>query len=213
LIIKTLAVGPIMANCFIVGCEETHKAAVIDPGDEVDKILYSLADLKLAVKMIINTHGHFDHIGANKPLQDATGAPILIHPLDAPMLNQISSSAAAWGLAAENSRPSDRDLQDGDDITIGNITFTVLHTPGHTPGGISLYSNGCVFVGDTLFSGSIGRTDFPGGSFETLRDSIQNKLFTLGDEVTVYPGHGPPTMIGEERRHNPFVGEKRSFFA
>jgi len=111
LIIKTLAVGPIMANCFIVGCEETHKAAVIDPGDEVDKILYSLADLKLAVKMIINTHGHFDHIGANKPLQDATGAPILIHPLDAPMLNQISSSAAAWGLAAENSRPSDRDLQ------------------------------------------------------------------------------------------------------
>jgi glyoxylase-like metal-dependent hydrolase (beta-lactamase superfamily II) len=213
LIVKTLAVGPIMANCFIAGCEETLQAAVIDPGDEVDKILYSLAELKLTVKVIINTHGHFDHIGANKLLQDATGAPIMIHPLDAPMLNQISSSAAAWGLSAENSRPSDRDLQDGDEITFGNITLTVLHTPGHTPGSISLYSDGHVFVGDALFSGSIGRTDFPGGIFETLKDSIQNKLFKLGDDVTVYPGHGPSTMIGQERRHNPFVGERASFFA
>jgi glyoxylase-like metal-dependent hydrolase (beta-lactamase superfamily II) len=213
LIIKSLAVGPIMANCFILGCEETLEAAVIDPGDEADRILYTLAESNLTTKIIINTHGHFDHVSANKQLKDATGAPILIHPLDAPMLDKLSSSAAAWGLSADNSPPPDRNLEDGDEITFGNITLTVIHTPGHTPGGISLHSDGQVFVGDTLFAGSIGRTDFPGGSFATLRQSIQQKLFVLGDDVKVYTGHGPPTTIGEEKRDNPFVGEKASYFS
>ncbi|MGD9132837.1 MAG: MBL fold metallo-hydrolase, partial [Desulfobacterales bacterium] len=156
MIIKTLPVGPIMANCFIVGCRETLEAAVIDPGDETDKILHSLAESNLKVKFIINTHGHFDHVSANKGVHVATKAPILIHALDAPMLEQISASAANWGLSAENSPSPDRTVEEGDTITFGKITFKVIHTPGHTPGGISLFADGHVFVGDTLFAGSIG---------------------------------------------------------
>jgi glyoxylase-like metal-dependent hydrolase (beta-lactamase superfamily II) len=210
-IIKTLSVGPIMANCFIVGCEETAQAAVIDPGDEPDRILMALAESKLTAKIILNTHGHFDHVGANKRLKEVTGAPILIHPLDAPMLNQLADSAAAWGMAADNSPPPDRELQEGDEVAFGKITLKVLHTPGHTPGGISLYTDHEVFVGDTLFAGSIGRTDFPGGNFETLKHSIQQKLFKLSDEHKVYPGHNQPTTIGRERRTNPFVGEQAAY--
>ena len=206
MIIKTLPVGPIMANCFIVGCQETMQAAVIDPGDEAEKILQSVADSNLEVKTIINTHGHFDHVSANKRINAATNAPILIHALDAPMLEHISASAANWGLSAENSPAPQRTLTDGDTIAFGNITLNVLHTPGHTPGGISLFTDGHVFVGDTLFAGSIGRTDFPGGDFATLKSSIQDKLFTLGDDVRVYTGHGPETTIGHEKQHNPFVG-------
>jgi len=206
MIIKTLPVGPIMANCFIVGCQETLEAAVIDPGDEADKILQLVTDLDLNVKTIINTHGHFDHVSANKGIHTATNAPILIHALDAPMLEQISASAANWGLSAEDSPPPDRTINDGDTISFGQITLKVMHTPGHTPGGVSLFTDGHVFVGDTLFAGSIGRTDFPGGDFATLKSSIQDKLFTLGDDVRVYTGHGPETTIGHEKQHNPFVG-------
>ena len=212
MIIKTLAVGPIMANCFIVGCPETLEAAVIDPGDEADRILLTLAESNLTTKLIINTHGHFDHVGANKRLNEVTGAPILIHPLDTPLLSQLANSAARWGMTAENSPAPDRELQDGDEVTFGKITLKVLHTPGHTPGGISLYTDNEVFVGDTLFAGSIGRTDFPGGSFETLKDSIQQKLFKLSDELKVYPGHNQPTSIGVEKRTNPFVGERAAYF-
>ena len=203
-----MAVGPIMANCFVLGCENTAEAAVIDPGDEPDRILATLADNNLTAKLIINTHGHFDHVGANRKLKEATGAPILIHALDTPMLSQLASSAAAWGMVAENSPPPDREIEDGDQVNFGDITLTVLHTPGHTPGGISLYTDTEVFVGDTLFAGSIGRTDFAGGSFETLKNSIQQKLFTLNEDLVVYPGHNNPTTIGTEKRTNPFVGER-----
>jgi glyoxylase-like metal-dependent hydrolase (beta-lactamase superfamily II) len=206
MIIKKLAVGPIMANCFIVGCEQTKAAAVIDPGDEADRILLALADAKLTVKQIINTHGHFDHVGANKRMKAATGAPILIHALDAPMLSMLARSAAAWGMSAENSPAPDRFLDEGDLIEIGSLRLQVIHTPGHTPGGVSLLADGCLFVGDTLFAGSVGRTDFPGGDFAALKSSIQQKLFALDDAVKVFTGHGPETTIGEEKRHNPFVG-------
>jgi glyoxylase-like metal-dependent hydrolase (beta-lactamase superfamily II) len=206
MLIKKLAVGPIMANCFIVACDQTREAAVIDPGDEAERILRTLAEARLTVTQIINTHGHFDHVGANRRMKQATGAPILIHALDAPMLRSLSRSAAAWGMSAEDSPPPDRMIDQGDTISIGTITFQVIHTPGHTPGGVSLHADGYVFVGDTLFAGSVGRTDFPGGDFDTLKSSIQQKLFTLGDEVQVFTGHGPETTIGEEKRHNPFVG-------
>ena len=212
MIIKTLAVGPIQANCYILGCEDTLEAAVIDPGDDTDRILYALSESSLIAKIIINTHGHFDHVSANKRLKEETGAPILIHSLDAPMLDQLSSSAAAWGMSADNSPRPDRELNDGDEVPFGNIILKVIHTPGHTPGGISLFAADVVFVGDTLFAGSIGRTDFPGGSFEALRESIRKRLFILGDHVKVYTGHGPPTTIGEERRSNPFVGDNASYF-
>jgi len=214
LIIRQMALGPIQANCFILGCDQTRQAVVIDPGDDADRILSSLAADRLTVVHIINTHGHFDHVGANKRLKEVTGADILIHSADASMLSQLSNAAAAWGLAAENSPPAERQLEDGDTITFGSHTITVLHTPGHTPGGICLYTeysdNGtrkkAVFVGDTLFSGSIGRTDFPGGNFDTLINSIRTKLFSLDDEVAVYPGHMGNTTIGDEKQTNPFCG-------
>ena len=205
MIVKTLAVGPIMANCFIAGCEDTAEAVVIDPGDEAQRILLTLARHRLSVKYIINTHGHFDHVGANNQMKEATGAPILIHALDAPMLGQLSANAAGFGLSAQDSPPADRFVDEGDEIEFGNITLRVLHTPGHTRGGISLFAEGYVFVGDTLFSGSIGRTDFPGGDYGTLINSIQKKLFVLGDDVRVMCGHGPDTVIGMEKRTNPFA--------
>lgn len=214
MIIRQMALGPIQANCFILGCEETRQGVVIDPGDDTDRILTTLAADKLTVVHIINTHGHFDHVGANKRLKDVTHADILIHRADAPMLSQLSATASAWGLSAENSPTADRLLEDGDTITFGTHTLTVLHTPGHTPGGICLYTEyndadtpkKAVFVGDTLFAGSIGRTDFPGGSFDTLINSIRTKLFSLEDRVDVYPGHMGTTTIGVEKRTNPFCG-------
>lgn len=207
MIIKELAVGPLMANCFIAGCEDTKEAVVIDPGGEADRILLSLAESELKVKYIINTHGHFDHVSANGKMKEATGADLLIHPLDAPMLGMLSSNAAVFGISVANSPSCDRTIEEGETVSFGNFTFNVIHTPGHTPGGISLYSDGIIFVGDTLFAGSIGRTDFPGGDFDTLIASIKTKLFKLEDDVRVLSGHGPETSIGREKRFNPFVGQ------
>jgi hydroxyacylglutathione hydrolase len=204
MIIQTMPVGPLQANCYIVGSEQTRQAAVIDPGGDADRILMALAKERLTLCAIINTHGHFDHVSANKPLKDATGADLMINKLDAPMLAHLAGSAAAWGLKAENSPQPDRLLEDGDIVTCGDISFKVLHTPGHTPGGISLVADSAVFVGDTLFEGSIGRTDFPGGDFDTLIRSIQTKLFTLPDDTAVYTGHMGATTIGREKRYNPF---------
>jgi len=196
-----------MANCFIVGCDQTKDAVVIDPGDDTDRILLALADLALKVRYIINTHGHFDHVGGNRKMKAATGADLLIHPLDAHMLGALYSTAAAWGLSTDDSPTPDRTVEDGDRIDFGTLALTVIHTPGHSPGGIALYTEGNVFVGDTLFAGSIGRTDFPGGDYGTLISSIRNKLFVLGDDVRVFTGHGPETTIGRERQFNPFLGQ------
>jgi len=207
LIIKDLVVGPLMANCFIFGCKKTREAVVIDPGGDADKILLSLADSELEVKYIINTHGHFDHVCGNGKMKDATSADILIHPLDAPMLGMLSSNAAVFGISVENSPPCDQTIEEGETISFGNISLKVIHTPGHTPGGISLYTDGIVFVGDTLFAGSIGRTDFPGGDYDTLISSIKTKLFDMEDDMRVLSGHGPETSIGSEKRFNPFVGQ------
>jgi hydroxyacylglutathione hydrolase len=203
-IVKALVVGPIQANCYIVGCEQTQQAVVIDPGDEARHIFTVLRDSGLEARYIINTHGHFDHVGANKELKDLTGALIAIHSADAPMLGHISRVAASWGLHIDDSPPADLELKEGDYITAGTLKFRVLHTPGHSPGGISLLLDDVVFVGDTLFMGSIGRTDFPGGDHQTLIDSVQKKLFSLGDHVHVLSGHGPATTIGREKQTNPF---------
>lgn len=204
MILESLEVGPIMANCYILGCEETKEAAVIDPGGDADRILQALARLGLTVKLIINTHGHFDHVGANKQMKAATGAPILIHEKDAPMLGHLSSSAASFGLSVDNSPTPDQMPGDGDTLTFGNISLKVIHLPGHSPGGIALQTGDSVFVGDTLFSGSIGRTDLPGGDYNQLIASVRLKLFSLPDDTKVYCGHGPATSIGREKRYNPF---------
>ncbi|GBC59693.1 MBL fold metallo-hydrolase [Desulfonema ishimotonii] len=204
MIIKSLEVGPIMANCYILGCENTRAAVIIDPGDDSDRIQAELSQLSLTAKYIVNTHGHFDHVGANKKMKTATGAPILIHKGDAPMLSRLSTDATMFGLSAENSPEPDRMVADGDIIEFGEITLKVFHTPGHSPGGISLYTDGYVFVGDTLFAGSIGRTDLPGGDYDTLITSVRNKLFILADDTRVFCGHGPETTIGREKQYNPF---------
>lgn len=204
MILESLEVGPIMANCYILGCEETREAAVIDPGGDADRILQVIDDLGLKVKLIINTHGHFDHVGANKRLKEATGAPILIHEGDASMLSHLSAAASSFGLSVENSPAADQMPGDGDILTFGNITLKVIHVPGHSPGGIALKAEDSVFVGDTLFSGSIGRTDLPGGDYNQLIASVRMKLFSLPDETKVYCGHGPATSIGREKRYNPF---------
>jgi hydroxyacylglutathione hydrolase len=205
LIIKKLEVGPIMANCFILGCESTKEAVVIDPGDDADRILMELAKSELNVKYLINTHGHFDHVGANKRMKEVTGAKLAIHPDDEPMLNELSHSASMFGLSADNSPPADILLKDGDEITFGEITLKVIHTPGHSKGGICLYTQGHLFAGDTLFAGSIGRTDLPGGDYDTLISSIKQKLLSFDDKTIVYTGHGPETNIGNEKRNNPFL--------
>jgi hydroxyacylglutathione hydrolase len=205
-IVRLLVVGPIQANCYILGCERTKQAAVIDPGGDVNTILMTLAKDKLNLVYIINTHGHFDHTGANKPLKAATGAELLIHRADAPMILQQERGGALWGMEIQNSPPPSRFIDEGDIITFGAISLKVLHTPGHSPGGISLVTDKVVFVGDTLFAGSIGRTDFPGGDYEGLLENVRSKIFTLGDDVIVYPGHGPETTVGHERRYNPFFG-------
>jgi hydroxyacylglutathione hydrolase len=204
LILKMLVVGPIQSNCYIVGCDRTREAAVIDPGGDADKILITLAKDKLRCLYIINTHGHFDHSADNKRLKEVTGAQLLIHPADAPMILNQSMGGGMWGLHVDNSPPPDRYIEEGDIITIGDISLKVLHTPGHSPGGISLVTDKIVFVGDTLFAGSIGRTDFPGGDYEGLIHHVRNKIFTLGDDVIVYPGHGLKTTVGRERKTNPF---------
>ncbi|MEZ4526827.1 MAG: MBL fold metallo-hydrolase [Desulfobacterales bacterium] len=204
MIIESLEVGPIMANCFILGCEKTKEAVVIDPGGDADLILMELARLGLKVKYLINTHGHFDHVGANKRMKAVTGAPILIHAGDAPMLMRLSKDALMFGLTAENSPEPDQNINDGDKIRFGEITLKVIHTPGHSPGGVALLTEGHVFVGDTLFSGSIGRTDLPGGDYNTLISSVRSKLFILDDSTVVHCGHGPDTTIGREKQYNPF---------
>lgn len=205
MIIKMLVVGPVMANCFIVGCEETRDAAVIDPGADPDRILNVIKKNNLTVKVLLNTHGHVDHVGANRTMKEKTGAELMIHSLDVPFLDRVADTAAAWGLYAEDSPKPDRMLGDGDTVDVGKLSFKVIHTPGHTLGGISLLINGRVFVGDTLFAGSIGRTDLPGGDYDTLIRSIRTRLFALPDDTKVMPGHNQETTIGQEKRYNPFV--------
>ncbi len=202
--IRWLVVGPLQTNCYILSCERTGLCAVIDPGGDGPRIQKTIEEEGLQVLYIINTHGHFDHTGANAYLKAISSAELLIHRADAPMILQQSRSAAMWGLQVEDSPPPDRFIDEGDLIIIGDITLRVLHTPGHTPGGISLFTDRVVFVGDTLFAGSIGRTDFPGGNYHQLISSVREKLFPLGDDVVVYPGHGPETTIGQEKRTNPF---------
>jgi hydroxyacylglutathione hydrolase len=205
LILKTLVVGLLETNCYILGDESSKEAVVIDPGGDFEEINRQLDELGLKVKSIVLTHSHFDHTGALAQLKKATGAEVLIHSEDAAML----STAGQPFLLETGNNPceANRTLKAGDKINFGDLTLEVLHTPGHTPGGISLFIDKMVFVGDTLFCGSIGRTDLPGGSHKQLLYSIREKLLSKGDDCLVYPGHGPVSSIGEEKRNNPFLSE------
>ncbi|MFC1911343.1 MBL fold metallo-hydrolase [Chloroflexota bacterium] len=207
MIIKSLVVGPFAANCYIVGSSSTKQAMIIDPGAEPKTILRTVQQTGLSISLIVITHAHMDHVGALREVQERTAAQFAVHEAEkgfvfsAPMRMLTSV-----GITPFKSPPKpDRLLKDGDHIDIGDLHFEVLYTPGHSSGGISLSGHGVVFTGDTLFNSGIGRTDFPGCSHERLMKSIHEKLMVLPDETIVYPGHGPPTTIGDERRGNPFL--------
>jgi hydroxyacylglutathione hydrolase len=201
--LEMLTVGPFETNCYIVG-DDNLTGMVIDPGDDAPLIIASIKASKLEIKDIILTHGHMDHAGALADVQKATGAKVAAHPADISQLKD-GSFAAIFGLSYPTAPDTDIALADGQEIQAGNIKFTVLYTPGHTQGGICLLGDGLVLTGDTLFNSGIGRTDLPGGNYKQLMNSIKTKLLILDDKIKVYPGHGPPTTIGRERRANPFL--------
>ena len=204
MIVKKLVVGPIVSNCYVVGSESNKGGVIIDPGADAEEILKNIKDLGLDIKYLFLTHGHIDHIGALKEVKDATGAEVAIHTDDAQSLYQ-PSSGKVFGLSYPPPPPPDRLLKDGDSIDIGDLHLLVLHTPGHSPGGICLLVEGVVFSGDTLFNYGIGRYDLPGGSYSQLMNSIHTKLMVLPDDTIVYPGHGLGTTIATERQGNPFL--------
>lgn len=207
LVIHQLSVGPLQVNCFLVGCSKTHDAMVIDPGEEGARILHLAKSEGFEISKVVNTHAHFDHIGANREVVKATDAELMLHAADLPLLQNARNHAEVYGLAVAPSPEPDRLLEQGDTLEVGEHSFRVFHLPGHSPGGICLLSDGHLFVGDVLFAGSIGRTDLPGGDFDALVEGVREKLFSLPDETVVHPGHGPDTTIGRERKMNPFVGD------
>jgi hydroxyacylglutathione hydrolase len=206
MILRTLQVGQLASNCYLVGCERTHQGVVIDPGDEAGVIQQAIEEAGLEITLIVLTHYHFDHIAAADPLREVTAAPVAIHAAEAGLL-QNPPSLFRFFQPQIPTLQADWLLSDGERVTIGDLEMQVLHTPGHSPGGISLHlpAEGVVFCGDTLFREGVGRTDFPGGDMRTLEASIRQRLYTLDDATVVYPGHGPETTIGWEKRHNPFV--------
>lgn len=186
--LKMMPVGPIQANCYILGCSKTMEGVVIDPGDEALRIVREVSHSGLKIKYILITHGHPDHTGAAKELKQIISAPVWIHRLDSRGLDF----------------PPDATLFDGQEIEVGTYRIKVIHTPGHSPGGVCFHAPGAVFTGDTLFAGSVGRTDFPGGDHKRLIAGVKEKIFPLGDDLRLYPGHGPASTIGREKRGNPF---------
>ena len=204
-------VTPLQQNCTIVWCSKTLKAAIIDPGGETPRLLEALKSQNLTLEKIWITHGHLDHAGGTAALKDATGAVVEgPHPDDAFWIDQIEASAAKWGMPGARAFTPDRWLHDGDRVTLGETEFEVYHCPGHTPGHVIFFHREARFaqVGDVLFQGSIGRTDFPRGNHQQLIDSITGKLWPLGDNVRFVPGHGPMSSFGQERRTNPYVADQ-----
>ena len=186
--LRRMEVGIYQANCYILGCETTKEGLVIDPGDEVFRIVNEISKLGLKIRYILLTHGHFDHTGGAEELKGITKAPVWIHPLD----------------AQELSFQTDGNFYDGQELSLGTFKISVIHTPGHSAGGVSFHAPGAFFTGDTLFAGSVGRTDLRGGDHKKLIQGVIEKIFPLGDKLRVYPGHGPHTTIGRERNSNPF---------
>ena len=207
---EILPVGPLQCNCSIIGDEATREAMVIDPGDDIDDVLAILRKHNLEVKQIVVTHAHIDHVGGAMKLRAATGAPILLNQNDLVLLKMLDVQAAWVGMAAPGQVEIDQCVGNADTVQAGSLRANVLHTPGHTEGSICLYfpAENKLIAGDTLFAGSIGRTDLPGGSFEKIIRSLHQTVLALPDDTVVVPGHGPLTTIGEERESNPFLGKK-----
>lgn len=208
MLIRQMTVGSMAVCCYLVACEKTKKAMLIDPGGDEDELLAMIKNEGVDLQYIVNTHGHPDHVCANGPIKKATGAPIVMHEADAAFFGkpEIANYFSILGLAP--SPPPDKLVRDGDKVKLGDLSFEVIHTPGHTPGGICLYSAPHLFTGDTLFVGGVGRTDFPGGDLHIFIQSIRERLLSLPDETVVWPGHGyggARSTIGDEKRSNPFI--------
>ena len=205
--VHSLVVGELGVNCYIVACEKTKEAIVIDPGDAPDRILQYIEAEHLNIKYVVNTHGHADHIGANDAIVEATGAALKIHEADLVMLGDAKKNLSAFHGLPVLSQTKAQVLHEGDQILFGEEKLVVLHIPGHSPGGVCLAGNHILFSGDSLFAESVGRCDFPGGSMTDLIYNIKSKLMVLDDDTIVYPGHGPRTKIGWERKDNPYLSE------
>lgn len=204
---KIFPVGPLQCNCSVIGDEKTHEAMVIDPGDQIEQILDILRQKKLTLKQIVITHAHIDHVGGAMKLKAATGAPILMNQNDYALLKMLDMQAAWVGMRPPGDVQVDETISQGRVLKIGEISSNVIHTPGHTEGSICIYfpEEKKLIAGDTLFAGSIGRTDLPGGSMDKIMRSLHTQVLALPDETEVVPGHGPLTTIGEERETNPFL--------
>lgn len=206
MIYRALEISPIGTMCYIVGSNQTHDGMVIDPAANAARILSNISELRLNIRLILATHTHPDHTGAIKQVKEATGASFALHAAEAKIIQLYNySQLGLFDPSLKAPPPPDRLLQDGDSIVIGDLSFKVLHTPGHSSGGICIAGYGVVFSGDTLFSMGIGRTDGPDCDYDLLISNIRNKLFTLPDQTVVLPGHGPKTTIGQEKRTNPFL--------
>jgi hydroxyacylglutathione hydrolase len=208
MILETVVVGALQVNCYVLGCEQTRQAVVIDPGDELPVIRAALRKHDLSLARIIVTHAHFDHMLAARPLQDATGAPFYLHTAERPVLEIMRRMTLAW-MAFDPGEPPhiDGELTPSQPVSFGVESLEVRLTPGHSPGGVTFvhHASRCAFTGDALFAGSIGRTDLPGGDLDLLLSSIRAEILTLPDDLAVLSGHGPPSTVGAERRGNPFL--------
>lgn len=204
---EILPVGLLQCNCSVIGDEASREAMVIDPGDQVEDVLALVSKHGLTVKQIVITHAHIDHVGGAMKLRRLTGAPVLLNQSDTALLKMLDVQATWIGMAAPEPVEVDQSLADGDNLRVGGLNASVLHTPGHTQGSVCLYfpAQSKLIAGDTLFAGSIGRTDLPGGSFEKILRSLHQRVLALPDDTLVVPGHGPLTTIGDERARNPFL--------
>ena len=202
---QLVVVGPLETNCYLFFCPESLECAIIDPGAEAERIFPLITSLELKPVIILNTHGHVDHTGANVEIKERYKVPIAMHSADLPFLEESLQLEFGLLLGARPTPRPDRLLSDGDRIKIGQLDLQVIHTPGHSPGSVCFYTPGLLFSGDTLFCGGLGRTDLPGGSWKDLAASLRSRILTYPEETLVLPGHGPQTTIGEEKESNPFL--------